>query len=230
LEEESGKPAAIAVTFTLDKDKAVDPQDNQQWIWAAGKMQYIRPTKEEIKDTPADGDMVMKRIYRSSDINPKYLQAIGIETIPNKTTLRCSIIPFFFRTSPTDDRMDFLCDIKHQKPSPVYSFQLTKLNTPEEIYWSNKICKQQVVNEILAELRNIITNYNNKHNPFTAWDKVDWTYFWSAEDSKNSRCYLLPMMNVGHTDIVFKNTRSYIWKKLPEEVQWLIKTTPQAKI
>ncbi|KAG0594177.1 hypothetical protein M758_UG055100 [Ceratodon purpureus] len=55
-------------------------------------------------------------------------------------------------------------------------------------------------------------------------------YFWKPGNETTIRCYLIPMMNAGDTDLVFENSRTYMWKRMPEEMKWIIKTTPKAKI
>ncbi|KAG0596406.1 hypothetical protein M758_UG251100 [Ceratodon purpureus] len=87
-----------------------------------------------------------------------------------------------------------------------------------------------MTNDTLLELRNIIRNYNNRHNPLTAWEKAEWTYVWAQDKSTPARYYIFPMMHAGRTDVVFENSRAYIWRRMPEEIYMIIMTTPESKI
>ena len=126
--------------------------------------------------------------------------------------------------------MECLMDTKTKDIGLVFAFQLTELNTVEELYCSSKICRQQFANETLAEMQSIIKNHNNKHNPLPGWEKAAWTYFSKPEDIDTARCYLIPMMDAGDTDLVFANNKCYLWKKMLEETKWLIHTTPKSTI
>ena len=82
-----------------------------------------------------------RRLYWSSDISPKYLQALGLQQTPQAVAIRYMIVPFFYRKNQNGGWMEYLVDNKRKKLAPVFAFQLSELNTIEEIYWSTKLCK-----------------------------------------------------------------------------------------
>ncbi|KAG0594572.1 hypothetical protein M758_UG089600 [Ceratodon purpureus] len=165
----SSKPITptLVVPTSQDGRTSQDQDPIQQWIWAQSSSQNTRPSNVTTAEVLPIGEDPNKRVYRSSEISPQYLFALGIQNPSKAVALKCTIISFFYchHQQGQQTSLEYLIDSKQKKAAPVFSFQLSALNTIKETYWSRKLCRQQIANETLSAFRHIIRNHNNRHNP-----------------------------------------------------------------
>ncbi|KAG0593794.1 hypothetical protein M758_UG019800 [Ceratodon purpureus] len=169
LEEHELSPPTVIIEDTRTR---INDDQTHQWIWARGTMQQHCPPPPSQATLLQSKDLETKRIYHSLEIAPQYLQAIGIEHIPQVASICCHVVSLFYRPALKGEGMEYLYKRKQKRVRHIYSFQLTELSILENIYWSTKLCKQQVTNDTLSKLQNIIQNYN-MHNPLASSEKAE---------------------------------------------------------
>ena len=225
-----GDPEKQAEQDTTSTDHASTSQASSQgiphnpFVWNSKSRKEKRQPQEHTKKDQTT--CLTKRTYRTTDLSKQFLEAIGIDTIPEAASYRGLIIPVFYRYEVTKDCYTFLCQKKAHYNRPLCSLPVSELSILESQNPGQMFTRQQLVNDIRLVLDKFISNYNEQAAALTDWTNAIWCYYWTQLDQHTHIIRIHPLLKAVGTGMRLNKPGMYAWKVLPLALADTIRATP----